>query len=301
MRSSRVPRHLADISRYDRSIAFLVICFLYACYLLTYTGVMQSSDGLSMFATTESIIRGGDVDSNQLLWMGLQQGSFGIDGSLYSRKGAGMGILALPLVWLAQQWTALGLVQMALLLNPILTAWTGGLIYRSVIRLGWSRFVAVVTALAFGLATPAWPYTQTFFSDPVAMWGLFGALYSILAYSQSNRKRYLFLGGIAWGFAYLARSINLVTLPVIIVALALALYAQKKRFDLRALIVDHLREWIILGFPDPGCRAVFTLVELAALRQLLRDGLPGKRVVQRQLAARALRFAHRPGARPCLV
>ena len=240
---------LADISRYDRSIAFLVMCFLYACYLLTFTGVIQSSDGLSMFATTENIVRRGDVDSNQLLWMGIQQGSFAADGELYSRKGAGMGLLALPLVWLAQQWTALGLVQMALLLNPILTAWTGGLVYRTVIRLGWSRFVAVVTALAFGLATPAWPYTQTFFSDPVAMWGLFGALYSVLAYSQSRRKRYLFLGGIAWGLAYLARSINLVTLPVYILALALALAEMEKRHDLRTIVVGRLREWIFFGFP----------------------------------------------------
>ncbi|MEZ4636182.1 MAG: hypothetical protein R2856_14675 [Caldilineaceae bacterium] len=240
---------LADISRYDRSIAFLVICFLYACYLLTFTGVIQSSDGLSMFATTESIVRRGDVDSNQLLWMGIQQGSFGADGELYSRKGAGMGMLALPLVWLAQQWTALGLVQMALLLNPILTAWTGGLLYRTVIRLGWSRFVAVVTALAFGLATLVWPYTQTFFSDPVAMWGLFGALYSVLAYSQSRRKRYLFLGGIAWGLAYLARSINLVTLPVYVLALWLAMGEMDERYDLRSILVEHLREWIIFGFP----------------------------------------------------
>jgi len=61
----------------DRSIAIFVVGFLLAAYLFTYTGVIQSSDGLAMFATTESIVRRGEVDSNQLLWMGLQQGSFG--------------------------------------------------------------------------------------------------------------------------------------------------------------------------------------------------------------------------------
>ena len=187
-----------ELSLYDRSIAFLLVCFLFCAYLLTYTGVIQSSDGLAMFATTESIVRGGEVDANQLLWMGLQQGSFGPDGDLYSRKGAGMSLLAVPLAWLAMLWSPVGLVQAALLLNPLLTAWTGGLLYRSVIRLGWSRYIAIVTALAFGLATLAWPYTQTFFSDPVAAWGLFGALYGMLAYSQNGRKRYLFLAGAAW-------------------------------------------------------------------------------------------------------
>jgi hypothetical protein len=275
MKPSRLPQ-LADINLYDRSIAFLVICFLYSCYLLTYTGVMQSSDGLAMFATAESLVRRGDVDANQLLWMGLQQGSFGPDGELYSRKGPGMTLLALPLVWLARQWDALGLVQMALLLNPLLTAWTAGLLYRAVIRLGWSRFVAVVTALAYGLATLAWPYTQTFFSDPVAACGLFGAVYGILAFSQSQRKRYLFLGGLAWGIAYLARSINLITLPVYVLALAAAISdwgvvtgdrgletrkalspnpqspIPSHRFpisNIQSLLSNHLREWIIFGLP----------------------------------------------------
>lgn len=263
MKPSRSSRPLADISLYDRSIAFLVICFLYSCYLLTFTGVMQSSDGLSMFATVESVVRRGEVDTNQLLWMGLQQGSFGPDGDLYSRKGPGMTLLALPLVWLARHWNALGLVQAALLLNPLLTAWTAGLLYRAVIRLGWSRFVAVVTALAYGLATLAWPYTQTFFSDPVAGWGLFGAVYGILAFSQSRRKRYLFLGGLAWGIAYLARSINLVTLPIYVFALAAAIgdrgsgignrgwksLARSLIPDPRSLIANHLREWIIFSLP----------------------------------------------------
>ncbi len=92
----------------DRRVAFLLACFLFACYLLTYTGVLESSDGLSMFATTESIARRGEADANQLLWMGLQQGSFGPDGDLYSRKGVGMTLLAWPLVWLAVQWSARG-------------------------------------------------------------------------------------------------------------------------------------------------------------------------------------------------
>ena len=203
----------------DRSIGFVIFGLLLACYLLTFTGHIQSSDGLSMFATAESMARRGEIDSNALLWMGAQQGNLGPDGELYSRKGLGMVLLALPLVWLAKQWETLGLVQAALLLNPLLTAWTGGLLYRASRRLGWPAATGVAVSLTFGLATLAWPYTQTFFSDPVCGWGLFGALYALLAYSQNGRKRYLVFGGVAWGIAYLARVINLVTLPVFFVAL----------------------------------------------------------------------------------
>jgi hypothetical protein len=212
-----------DLSLKDRSTAFLIFGFLLACYMLTFTGVIDSSDGLSTFATTESLVRRGAYDSNQLLWMGNQQGNLGPDGNLYSRKGVGMVWLAAPLVWLAKLWPSLGLVHAALLLNPLLTAWTGALLFRTGRRLGWSRAHAIAAALIFGLATMAWPYTQTFFSDPVAGWGLFAAAYGLLSYAQSERKLYLFGGGLAWGIAYLTRTINLMTLPIYAVGLLLVL------------------------------------------------------------------------------
>lgn len=211
-----VPR---DLQRHDRSTAFLIFGLLLACYLLTFTGRIDSSDGLSMFATTESLVRRGAFDSNQLLWMGNQQGNIGADGNLYTRKGIGMVLLGYPLAWFARQWPAIGLVHTALLLNPIVTAWTGAMLVRAGRRLGWSRNTSVATALIFGLATMAWPYTQGYFSDPICAWGLFAAAYGMLAYAQSGRKLYLLGAGVAWGIAYLTRTINLLTLPVYLAAL----------------------------------------------------------------------------------
>lgn len=253
-----------EIDRRDRSIAFGIIGLLLACYLITYTGVIQSSDGLAMFATAESIARRGEIDSNQLLWMGNQQGNLGPDGELYSRKGLGMTLLALPLVWGALLWESLGLVQAALLLNPILTAWTGGLLFRTGRRLGWTRRASLATALTFGLATPAWPYTQTFFSDPVCSFGLFGAFYGLLSYSQTARKRYLLLGSLAWSVAYLARVVNLVTLPLFGLGLLAAIFAAAPveqpdraplprptswRDGVRSLLIDHWRPLVTAVLP----------------------------------------------------
>jgi hypothetical protein len=225
-------------------VALAIFGLLFSVYLVTYTGYIQSSDGLAMFATVENMARRGAVDSNQLLWMGIQQGSFGPDGALYSRKGIGMGLLAYPLVWLALHWPNVGLVHAALLLNPLLTAWTGALIYRTGRRLGWSVGLATATALIFGLATLAWPYTQTFFSDPVCGWGLFGALYGLLSYRQSGRKRYLMGSGLAWGLAYLTRTVNLVTLPIYVVALLVALYRRQGQTSGAA--VPLYQQWLTL-------------------------------------------------------
>ncbi len=172
-----------------------------------------------MFAGAESIARRGEADTNQLFWMGDQQGSLGPDGDLYSRKGLGMTLLALPLVWAALLVPAAGLAQAALLLSGAVTAATGALLYRAAIRLGFARTTAVAVALLFGVATMAWPYSQEFFSDPICGFGLFAAFYGLLSFSQSGRKRYLAAGGLGWALAYLARSINLVTLPVYLVGL----------------------------------------------------------------------------------
>ena len=199
---------IREIDRRDRSLALAIFGVLFAAYLLTYTGVIQSSDGLAMFSTAESMVRRGDIDANQLVWMGNQQGNFGPDGDLYSRKGLGMTLLAVPLVWLASFWPGLGLAQTALLLNPLLTALAGALLYRAGRRLGWRRRTSVAVALIFGLATLAWPYTQTMFSDPVCGFGLLAGAYGLLSYSQTARKRYLVMGSLAWGVAYLTRVVE---------------------------------------------------------------------------------------------
>ncbi len=241
----------------DRGVAIALFGLLFTTYLFTYTGYIQSSDGLSMFATVESMVRRGEIDSNQLLWLDIQQGSFGADGELYSRKGVGMALLAYPLLWLALYWPGVGLVHAALLLNPLLTAWTGALLYRAGRRLGWRASTAGATALIFGFGTLAWPYTQTFFSDPVCGWGLFAALHGLLCYSQSGRKRYLMGSGLAWGIAYLARAVNLVTLPIFAGALLVALHRRHgksgrtllDRAFLQTLVDAHWRPLVSFWFP----------------------------------------------------
>lgn len=273
----RPRRLLVDLSLHDRSIAFLVLAFLFAAYLGTYTGEIQSSDGLAMFATAENMVRRGGLDVNQLLWMGQQQGTFGPDGNLYSRKGLGMSLLAFPLVWMARLLDPLGLVQMALFLNPLLTAWTGAFLYRTGIRLGWRRGAAVLTALTFGLATLAWPYTQTFFSDPVAAWALFGAFYGLLAYAQSGHKGYLFLAGCAWGLAYLARAVNLVTLPLYGAALAWLLEGSLRLGAspggwLRRHLRRYWRPWFVFGLPVAAAGLVSLWWNWVRFRDPLESG-----------------------------
>jgi hypothetical protein len=81
----------------DKPLAIAIFLLLLSIYLLTYSGSLHSSDGQAMFSVSESLVRRGAYDINQIRWMGLQQGTFGPDGNLYCRKGLGLSLVVLPL------------------------------------------------------------------------------------------------------------------------------------------------------------------------------------------------------------
>jgi len=115
--------------RRDGQIAVCLFALLFSVYLLTFSGRYHASDEMSMLAATDSLARRGAWDTELIRWMGEQQGSFGPDGHLYSRKGIGTTLAALPLYWLAVQTEQVGNVQAAMLTDAIVTALTGALVY----------------------------------------------------------------------------------------------------------------------------------------------------------------------------
>jgi len=194
--------------------ALAVGLFLLSVYLLTYSGQFHSSDGQAMFAVTESIVRRGDDDINQLLWMGQQQGTYGLDGELYCRKGIGTSLLSLPLAWLGLVVPFWGMVQTTLLFNAVVTALTGTLVYLYVNRLGYSASTSLVLSLVFGLATLAWPYAKYCFSDPLAGLSLFAAAYFLQRYRDNGKASDTLWAGTSLGVAVATRFANIITLPL---------------------------------------------------------------------------------------
>ncbi len=188
--------------------------FLVSIYLLTYSPQFHSSDGVAMFATAESLVRRGEWDADQIRWMGVGQGIFGPDGHLYIRKGIGVSLLALPLVWLGMITPIWGAATTTLLFNALVTATTGALVLRYLQILGYDDRVALAAGLIYGLATPAWPYAKTFFSDPLAGLCLIGAALALLYYQQSGRPSHASWAGLALAVAVGARYANAVLVPL---------------------------------------------------------------------------------------
>ncbi len=196
----------------------LLFLFLFSLYLLTYAPDFHSSDGLAMFSTAESLARRGAWDIEQIRWMGLQQGTFGLDGNLYSRKGLGQPLLALPLTWLGVTLPGFGPTTVTLLFGSLLTALTAVLIFKFLRLMGYSQKVGLLAALVYGTGTMAWPYAKTFFSDTLAGTLLLATTLALLKFKLTGRYRFAALAGLALAWAVATRYAEGVFLPVFGVA-----------------------------------------------------------------------------------
>jgi hypothetical protein len=224
-------------------LALLLALFLFSTYMLTYSGHSHSSDGLTMFAMADNLARRGAADVNSLRWMGLQQGTFGLDGSLYSRKGVGVSLLGLPLAWLGLVIPSWGVAQTFLIFNSIITASTGALVMLYVRRCGYSLRAGLLGGLLYGLATMAWPYAKTDFSDPLSGFLLLLAAYALLRYRQSGQARPVVWAGVACGLAVATRYASAAMLPLFFILLMIdsrSLHNPRKSLPLLLAFVAPL-------------------------------------------------------------
>jgi hypothetical protein len=231
----------------------LTLCLL-AVYMFTYRGGFHSIDEVSMFAVTESLVKFGHVNTDQVAWTQWTtsqreaQGFFGQDGHVYSKKGLVFSLAMAPLYWLGWIIPGLGMLQTASLANPIVTALAGGLLFLTVRRLGYAPRVALVTALIGGLATISWVYSKYLFSEPLAGLLLLGAVYAAIAHRQPRSGWRAVLAGALLGLAVATRANNLFVVPLFALYLAAVAWSATPTISYRAArLVSALRQLVWLG------------------------------------------------------
>jgi hypothetical protein len=217
-----------------RSLALHLGLFLLAVYLLIYRGGFHSVDEVSIFAVTESLVKFGRFNTDQIAWtqwttsQAEAQGFFGQDGHVYSKKGLALSLAQAPFYGLALWLPNMGMLQTVSLLNAFITAATGLLICMFTQRLGFSHLTALLVSLTFGLATIAFVYSKYLFSEPLAGLLLLLAAYMLFVYRQEGGLRHLAIAGLAAGFAVLTRANNLFLLPVFGLYLLWILYEEAR-------------------------------------------------------------------------
>jgi len=211
--ASRLPQR-------DTALALGVALLLFAIYLLSYRGGFHSVDEVSMFAVTESLVKFGRLNTDQIAWTQWTttqreaQGFFGVDGHVYSKKGLAISLAMIPLYGLGLVTPGLGMLQTASLLNAILTAATAGLLFRLARRLGYNERVSAGVALLYGLATIAWVYSKYLFSEPLAGLLLLATAYLLFAFRQEGGNWRAALAGLLAGLAVATRANNLFLVPI---------------------------------------------------------------------------------------
>src|SRR5574341_773195 len=155
----------------DAAIAAGLGLFLLAVYLSTFAGVLRSIDELALFAGTENLVQSGSLQPVLVRFA-----------EYHNHVGPlepGYSLLAVPSYATARRWPGVSNIHAVMLLSPLLTALNASLLYGLGQRLRYGEAASLAAALAFGLATMAWPYTKSFLREPavallwtIAVWGL---------------------------------------------------------------------------------------------------------------------------------
>jgi hypothetical protein len=202
-----------------RRIAF----FLFAIYLLSYSGALHSTDAFASLAVTEQIASGRGLDTPLAIWqqygaeyLAASHGVFDDAGHMYSKRSLFHSLLPLPLFALGGVDPALGRVHMAMLATALATALSGALVYLTGRKAGYGETPSVLAALAFGLATPAWPYARWLFSEPYIALGLAMAAYGIVRAREDDAPAWAALAGAGLGLGAGFNQGSLVAAPVVL-------------------------------------------------------------------------------------
>ena len=228
LRSSLAPN--------DRLVAAALTLLLLAVYLSTTSLRFQSADELAVFVLARNLAARGGLDTDGLFWMYLYMGEGsviapGLGGHMYSLKDIAPSLLILPLVWLAYR-LGISPVRTAFLLPPLITALTGGLLYLLLRDQRYRRPTALVATLTYGLASMAWPYAQTLFTQPTGALGLLIATWGVLRARQSGEWRPALIAGLGMGLAGASIMPAWITAPLF----ALALFPRSPRRWREALL-----------------------------------------------------------------
>ena len=201
--------------RLQAAICLILAAFCIILYETTTYGGIRSPDSEIVFRSSEALVSHGSVAIEQgLEWKGFGLAK-GVDGKEYSIFGLGQVLAAAPLVVIGRSLAETGFFSentfpipisfyeddglqhfslgqsppdrnnqgvrwVAAQLNIVISALTVVLFYLTAFRLAGNPAPALFAALIYGFGTLVWPYSGTFFSEPLAT--LFGlaAFYLLL-------------------------------------------------------------------------------------------------------------------------
>ena len=164
-------------------IALALVWFLTGLYLLLYSGIRVSNDEIYLFDSTESFARRGNFQLNYTFYLHpiLNGANIPERAGLYEPL---QSILAAPLFMIAQALPNVGMMHAVWVFNIVVTVLTAMIIYGIGLMWGYSGGISALTALLFGVTTLAFPYSSTFFREPLV------TLFTLIAFFSAFHIRH---------------------------------------------------------------------------------------------------------------
>lgn len=150
-------------------VVFPLIGILVGVFTFTYSGRIESGDTLTLFNATASVVDFGDVLLDKTA---ADSPPYNIPASLYPLSTSQVEplqlVLTAPLYWLAERIPGIGLVHAVWFFNIFICTAIAIVIYLYSLTFGYRPVVGVTAALMLGFGTILWPYSKTFFREPLA-------------------------------------------------------------------------------------------------------------------------------------
>jgi hypothetical protein len=198
----------------------LFVCLVSFC-LLAYSGAIESNDAGRLLDAVRSFVDWGDL---RLDLMNVHFPSSVAEVRRFPLEDAGAEpgqiIAAAPLYLLARAFPGIGTVHTLWLFGAIVTALTGVLLYAFARALRAGHGAGVLLALAFTLASAAYPYSKTFFREPLTALLLLSSAYCAHRARLSGlRLGWLLATAAACAGLLLTRASALFALPALLIYL----------------------------------------------------------------------------------
>ena len=228
-----------EISKGDRRrwlIIFPLIGILIGVYTFTYSGRIESGDTRTLFNATASMVDFGDVLLDKTSADNPPYTT--TPASIYPLAEAEVEplqlIMTAPLYWIAEHIPGIGLVHAVWFFNIFICTVIAIVIYLYVLTLGYRTIVGVVTVLMLALGTILWPYSKTFFREPLACLFILLAALSLERWRGSRYRSVVsFIASVIFlAAAFLTKEAVIFALPALLIIVLPAIHAPKRLITL---------------------------------------------------------------------
>ncbi|MEZ4666856.1 MAG: hypothetical protein R3E39_02860 [Anaerolineae bacterium] len=201
---------------------------LLGVYCFTYSSNIESGDTRVFFNATASLVRFGDVLLD--ITASTSPPDPTISYPSYPLASASPEPLQLvlpsPLYWLAYHLPGIGLVHAVWLFNIFISIAIAGVIYIYALSLNYRVFIAIIASLSIGLFTVTWPYSRTFFREPLATLMILLTAYFFQRWRSTGYHSLLCLFGAVLSLlaAWLTKEAVIFAIPALLVVVAPTLF-----------------------------------------------------------------------------